>query len=59
MHRHSEWDNGMDYRQLGSSGLRVPVLSFGAATFGGTGPLFGAATKPRRVGWSMSASTLA
>ncbi len=32
----------MDYRQLGSSGLRVPVLSFGTATFGGTGPLFGA-----------------
>lgn len=32
----------MDYRQLGSSGLRVPVLSFGAGTFGGTGPLFGA-----------------
>ncbi|WP_380785350.1 aldo/keto reductase [Sphingomonas sp. R86521] len=32
----------MDYRQLGSSGLRVPALSFGTATFGGTGPLFGA-----------------
>lgn len=32
----------MDYRQLGSSGLRVPELSFGTATFGGTGPLFGA-----------------
>lgn len=32
----------MKYRQLGSSGLRVPVLSFGTATFGGTGPLFGA-----------------
>ncbi|SDG06159.1 Predicted oxidoreductase [Celeribacter baekdonensis] len=30
----------MDYRQLGQSGLRVPVLSFGAGTFGGTGPLF-------------------
>jgi aryl-alcohol dehydrogenase-like predicted oxidoreductase len=30
----------MDYRQLGKSGLRVPVLSFGAGTFGGTGPLF-------------------
>jgi aryl-alcohol dehydrogenase-like predicted oxidoreductase len=28
----------MEYRQLGSSGLRVPVLSFGTATFsGGTG----------------------
>lgn len=32
----------MDYRQFGSSGLRVPVLSFGTGTFGGTGPLFGA-----------------
>jgi len=32
----------MDYRQLGSSGLRVPALSFGTGTFGGTGPLFGA-----------------
>jgi aryl-alcohol dehydrogenase-like predicted oxidoreductase len=32
----------MEYRQLGSSGLKVPVLSFGAGTFGGTGPLFGA-----------------
>ena len=25
----------MEYRQLGGSGLRVPVLSFGTATFGG------------------------
>lgn len=25
----------MEYRQLGNSGLRVPVLSFGTATFGG------------------------
>ena len=32
----------MDYRQLGTSGLRVPALGFGTATFGGTGPLFGA-----------------
>lgn len=32
----------MDYRSLGRSGLKVPVLSFGAGTFGGTGPLFGA-----------------
>ena len=30
----------MEYRQLGRSGLRVPVLSLGAGTFGGTGPLF-------------------
>lgn len=32
----------MEYRQLGGSGLRVPVLSFGAGTFGGKGPLFSA-----------------
>jgi len=25
----------MEYRRLGSSGLRVPALSFGTATFGG------------------------
>src|SRR5688572_21251246 len=27
----------MDYRQLGASGLRVPLFSFGAGTFGGKG----------------------
>jgi aryl-alcohol dehydrogenase-like predicted oxidoreductase len=32
----------MDYRQLGTSGLRVPALSFGTGTFGGKGPLFSA-----------------
>ncbi|RDJ24102.1 aldo/keto reductase [Bosea caraganae] len=32
----------MDYRRLGNSGLKVPALSFGAGTFGGSGPLFGA-----------------
>lgn len=32
----------MDYRPLGKSGLKVPVLSFGAGTFGGKGPLFSA-----------------
>jgi aryl-alcohol dehydrogenase-like predicted oxidoreductase len=32
----------MDYRHLGKSGLKVPALSFGAGTFGGSGPLFGA-----------------
>lgn len=31
----------MDYRPLGKSGLKVPVLSFGGGTFGGSGPLFG------------------
>ncbi len=30
----------MEYRQLGASGLRVPVLSFGTATFGGVGDFF-------------------
>ncbi|PWJ84570.1 aryl-alcohol dehydrogenase-like predicted oxidoreductase [Pseudaminobacter salicylatoxidans] len=30
----------MDYRPLGKSGLKAPVLSFGAGTFGGSGPLF-------------------
>lgn len=32
----------MDYRHLGASGFKVPVLSFGAGTFGGKGPLFSA-----------------
>ena len=30
----------MDYRQLGGSGLKVPVLSFGTATFGGANDFF-------------------
>lgn len=30
----------MEYRQLGGSGLRVPVLSYGTATFGGTNEFF-------------------
>jgi aryl-alcohol dehydrogenase-like predicted oxidoreductase len=32
----------MEYRNLGASGLKVPVLSFGTGTFGGEGPLFSA-----------------
>jgi aryl-alcohol dehydrogenase-like predicted oxidoreductase len=32
----------MEYRVLGTSGLKVPVLGFGTGTFGGKGPLFGA-----------------
>ncbi len=32
----------MEHRRLGASGLEVPALSFGAGTFGGRGPLFGA-----------------
>jgi aryl-alcohol dehydrogenase-like predicted oxidoreductase len=30
----------MEYRQLGGSGLRIPVLSFGTATFGGGNEFF-------------------
>jgi aryl-alcohol dehydrogenase-like predicted oxidoreductase len=30
----------MEYRQLGNSGLKVPVLSFGTGTFGGTTEFF-------------------
>ena len=32
----------MEHRQLGASGFKVPVLSFGTATFGGCGEFFGA-----------------
>jgi aryl-alcohol dehydrogenase-like predicted oxidoreductase len=32
----------MEYRHLGASGFKVPVLSFGCGTFGGKGPLFSA-----------------
>ncbi|MGF6311396.1 aryl-alcohol dehydrogenase-like predicted oxidoreductase [Bradyrhizobium sp. i1.8.4] len=32
----------MQYRNLGASGLKVSVLSFGTGTFGGQGPLFSA-----------------
>jgi aryl-alcohol dehydrogenase-like predicted oxidoreductase len=30
----------MEYRHLGGSGLKVPVLTLGTGTFGGKGPLF-------------------
>ncbi|MGQ3027521.1 MAG: aldo/keto reductase [Ferrovibrionaceae bacterium] len=30
----------MEYRQLGASGLKVPALSFGTATFGGQGDFY-------------------
>lgn len=30
----------MEYRQLGRSGFKIPVLSFGTATFGGKGEFF-------------------
>ena len=32
----------MEHRYLGRSGFKVPVLGFGAGTFGGEGPLFSA-----------------
>lgn len=32
----------MEYRRLGASGFRVPVLSFGTGTFGGKGSFFAA-----------------
>lgn len=31
----------MEYRRLGASGFKVPVLSFGTGTFGGRGDFFG------------------
>jgi aryl-alcohol dehydrogenase-like predicted oxidoreductase len=34
------WRDVMEFRQLGYSGLKVPVLSFGTGTFGGEGELF-------------------
>lgn len=34
--------NIMEYRQLGGSGFRVPVLTLGTGTFGGKGELFSA-----------------
>ncbi len=44
----------MEFRRLGASGFRVPVLSFGAGTFGGKGELFKAwgatdAAEARRI----------
>ena len=30
----------MEYRQLGRSGLKVPALSYGTGTFGGTNAFF-------------------
>jgi aryl-alcohol dehydrogenase-like predicted oxidoreductase len=56
----------MEYRLLGNSGFKVPVLGFGAGTFGGVGPLFqpGAPIGARNeeqlkqnlgaVGWTLS-----
>src|SRR5260221_11491843 len=36
----SAYSPRMEYRQLGGSGLKGPVLSFGTGTFGGEGELF-------------------
>ena len=50
----------MEYRQLGGSGFKVPVLSLGTGTFGGGNEFFKAwerAMSPRRPDWSTSAST--
>ncbi len=30
----------MEYRQLGRSGMKVPVLSYGTGTFGGSNEFF-------------------
>jgi aryl-alcohol dehydrogenase-like predicted oxidoreductase len=39
--RHSGQEFDMEYRRLGTSGLKVSALSLGTGTFGGQGPLFG------------------
>ena len=53
-HESPSREDAMDYRSLGKCGLKVPILSFGAGTFGGTGPIFSAwgdtdATEARRL----------
>src|SRR5437879_5470409 len=42
VHSTQHGDRLMLYRFLGNSGFKVPVLGFGAGTFGGQGPLFSA-----------------
>ncbi len=42
----------MDYNRLGHSGLRVPALSFGTATFGGSNAFFKAWGSTDAVGAS-------
>ena len=49
----------MEYRHLGASGFKVPVLSFGTGTFGGKGEFFeawGATDVAEARAWSISAS---
>lgn len=36
----------MEYRHLGASGFKVPVLSFGTGTFGGKGDFFRRGARP-------------
>ena len=40
MHGIAPEDFGMEYRLLGRSGFKVPVLTFGTGTFGGKGDFF-------------------
>jgi aryl-alcohol dehydrogenase-like predicted oxidoreductase len=49
----------MEYRQLGGSGLKVPVLSLGTGTFGGTEFFrgWGASDVAEAIPSSTSAST--
>src|SRR6202020_1060987 len=42
----------MDYNRLGHSGLRVPALSFGTGTFGGSNDFFKAGGSPDAAGAS-------
>src|SRR5262245_26225956 len=39
-HRREQRSRAMEYRYLGGSGLRVPALSLGTATFGGSTEFF-------------------
>lgn len=38
--REAKTNNNMEYRQLGGSGLKIPVITFGTATFGGGNDFF-------------------
>ena len=40
--RPRDYREGMEYRFLGASGFKVPVLGLGTGTFGGNGPFFSA-----------------
>lgn len=49
----------METRFLGASGFKVPVLGFGAGTFGGKGPLFSAWGKSSLYGPAKAPTTSA